>query len=77
MGGFATITLASGISSTGDLELDARLPFDEPYYIPPSTASAIRGGQVTTSESSLLARASCGPSKTQLNLTAPCDQARG
>ena len=43
---FTTITLASGISSTGDLELDARLPFDEPYCIPPSTASAIRAAQV-------------------------------
>ena len=31
---FATITLAAGISSTGDPELDARLPFDEPYHIP-------------------------------------------
>lgn len=39
---FATITLAAGISSTGDLELDQRLPFDEPYRIPESTASAIR-----------------------------------
>ena len=36
--GFATITHAAGISSTGDAELDARLPFDEPYRIPPSTA---------------------------------------
>ncbi len=43
---FATITLASGISSTGNLELDARLPFDEPYYIPPASASAIRGAQM-------------------------------
>ncbi len=39
---FATITHAAGISSTGDPELDARLPFDEPYRIPPSTARAIR-----------------------------------
>jgi len=43
---FATITHASGISSTGDPELDARLPFDEPYCIPPSTASAIRDAQM-------------------------------
>jgi len=42
---FATITEAAGISSTGDLELDALLPFDEPYYIPPSTALAIRNAQ--------------------------------
>jgi len=40
--GFATITLAAGISSTGDAALDARLPLDEPYRIPESTAAAIR-----------------------------------
>ena len=39
---FATITLAAGISSTGDPALDERLPFDEPYRVPVSTASAIR-----------------------------------
>jgi len=39
---FATITHAAGISSTGDGALDALLPFDEPYYIPPTTALAIR-----------------------------------
>ena len=39
---FATITLAAGISSTGDKVLDALLPFDEPYRIPESTALAIR-----------------------------------
>ena len=39
--GFATITHAAGISSTGDAELDTRLPFDEPYEIPSSTARAI------------------------------------
>jgi S-adenosylmethionine:tRNA ribosyltransferase-isomerase len=38
---FATVTHAAGISSTGDADLDARLPFDEPYEIPPATASAI------------------------------------
>jgi S-adenosylmethionine:tRNA ribosyltransferase-isomerase len=38
---FATITHAAGISSTGDAELDERLPFDEPYDIPPTTAHAI------------------------------------
>ena len=40
--GFATITHAAGISSTGDMELDSRLPFDEPYRIPKTTAVAIR-----------------------------------
>jgi S-adenosylmethionine:tRNA ribosyltransferase-isomerase len=48
---FATLTHAAGISSTGDLELDRRLPFDEPYSIPSATAVAIRkvrarGGRV-------------------------------
>lgn len=46
---FATLTLAAGISSTGDPELDRRLPLDEPYHIPETTASAIRlvdGGRI-------------------------------
>jgi S-adenosylmethionine:tRNA ribosyltransferase-isomerase len=48
---FATLTHAAGLSSTGDELLDSRLPLDEPYYIPPSTARAIaearaRGGRV-------------------------------
>jgi S-adenosylmethionine:tRNA ribosyltransferase-isomerase len=38
---FATITHAAGISSTGDVELDQRLPFDEPYNIPSTTADAV------------------------------------
>jgi len=38
---FATVTHAAGISSTGDPELDARLPFDEPYDIPAATAARI------------------------------------
>jgi S-adenosylmethionine:tRNA ribosyltransferase-isomerase len=38
---FRTITHAAGISSTGDLELDRHLPFDEPYRIPEPTAQAI------------------------------------
>jgi S-adenosylmethionine:tRNA ribosyltransferase-isomerase len=49
--GFVTITHAAGISSTGDPDLDKRLPFDEPYDIPLSTARAIaatrdRGGRI-------------------------------
>jgi S-adenosylmethionine:tRNA ribosyltransferase-isomerase len=40
--GFATLTHAAGISSTGDADLDRRLPFHEPYFIPASTARAIR-----------------------------------
>jgi S-adenosylmethionine:tRNA ribosyltransferase-isomerase len=48
---FATITHAAGISSTGDAELDKRLPFDEPYRIPSRTADAIastreQGGRI-------------------------------
>lgn len=49
--GFATLTHAAGLSSTGDPELDARLPLAEPYDIPESTVRAIeraraRGGRV-------------------------------
>jgi S-adenosylmethionine:tRNA ribosyltransferase-isomerase len=39
--GFATITHAAGISSTGDPAVDALLPLDEPYDIPAATAAAI------------------------------------
>lgn len=39
---FATLTHAASISSTGDPDLDRRLPFDEPYHIPTVTARAIR-----------------------------------
>ena len=49
--GFATLTHAAGISSTGDEALDARLPFDEPYHLPVATVHAIaqtqaRGGRI-------------------------------
>jgi S-adenosylmethionine:tRNA ribosyltransferase-isomerase len=49
--GFATLTHAAGISSTGDAALDAQLPFDEPYHLPAATLQAIvdtrrRGGRV-------------------------------
>jgi S-adenosylmethionine:tRNA ribosyltransferase-isomerase len=45
--GFATLTHAAGISSTGDEELDRQLPFDEPYHIPAATAHAVeRAGRV-------------------------------
>jgi len=39
---FATLTHAAGISSTGDDALDSQFPLDEPYFIPPLTARAIR-----------------------------------
>lgn len=49
--GFATITHAAGISSTGDDDLDRLLPFDEPYRIPETTVRAVevarqQGGRV-------------------------------
>jgi S-adenosylmethionine:tRNA ribosyltransferase-isomerase len=49
--GFATLTHAAGISSTGDPMLDLWLPFDEPFCIPQNTASAInrvksKGGHI-------------------------------
>src|SRR2546426_10997759 len=48
---FDTITHAAGLSSTGDAELDRRLPFDEPYRIPDAAAWAIqrtraKGGRI-------------------------------
>jgi len=39
--GFATLTHAAGLSSTGDPGLDARLPFDEPYHVPAATVAAV------------------------------------
>jgi S-adenosylmethionine:tRNA ribosyltransferase-isomerase len=42
---FTTLTLAAGISSTGDAELDARFPLDEPYRIPHGTAAAVRAAR--------------------------------
>lgn len=68
--GFATLTHAAGLSSTGDAALDARLPFDEPYHLPASTVQAInrtraRGGRVvalgTTVTRALEHAASQGP----------------
>jgi S-adenosylmethionine:tRNA ribosyltransferase-isomerase len=49
--GIARVTDAAGLSSTGDGELDARLPFAEQYEVPDETVSAIaatreRGGRV-------------------------------
>ncbi len=37
-----SLTHAAGLSSTGDAALDAMLPLDEPYEIPPATALAVR-----------------------------------
>jgi S-adenosylmethionine:tRNA ribosyltransferase-isomerase len=39
--GFATLTHAAGISSTGDPALDAQLPLDEPYRIPAHTTAEV------------------------------------
>jgi S-adenosylmethionine:tRNA ribosyltransferase-isomerase len=43
--GFATLTHAAGLSSTGDAALDARLPFDEAYHLPPATVEAVQAAQ--------------------------------
>ena len=48
---FATLTHTAGISSTGDVALDLKLPFPEPYRISQSTAAAIgntraQGGRI-------------------------------
>jgi S-adenosylmethionine:tRNA ribosyltransferase-isomerase len=61
--GFATLTHAAGLSSTGDAALDARLPLDEPYRIPASTVAAIaatvrRGGRSSRSARRSRARSS-------------------
>jgi S-adenosylmethionine:tRNA ribosyltransferase-isomerase len=39
---FAALTHAAGLSSTGDRDLDRRLPLDEWYRIPEATANAVR-----------------------------------
>src|SRR5262249_20324048 len=44
--GFVTMTMAAGISSTGDTELDRRLPLAEPYRIPERTATAIAAAKL-------------------------------
>jgi S-adenosylmethionine:tRNA ribosyltransferase-isomerase len=43
--GFATLSHAAGLSSTGDVALDRRLPFDELYRIRHSCASAIEAAK--------------------------------
>jgi S-adenosylmethionine:tRNA ribosyltransferase-isomerase len=43
---FGAITHAAGISSTGDAELDALLPFDEFYRVPQATAALIADAQM-------------------------------
>jgi S-adenosylmethionine:tRNA ribosyltransferase-isomerase len=43
--GFATLTHVAGISSTGDEGLDRMLPFDEPYFIPLTSAAKITDAQ--------------------------------
>ncbi|MDO3436388.1 S-adenosylmethionine:tRNA ribosyltransferase-isomerase [Rhizobium sp. CBN3] len=44
--GFATLTHAAGISSTGDPALDSRLPFDEPYRVPECTVAQVARAQL-------------------------------
>ncbi|AMO23346.1 S-adenosylmethionine:tRNA ribosyltransferase-isomerase [Ramlibacter solisilvae] len=43
--GFATLTHAAGLSSTGDPALDARLPLPEPYHLPAATVAAVAAAQ--------------------------------
>jgi S-adenosylmethionine:tRNA ribosyltransferase-isomerase len=68
--GFATLTHAAGLSSTGDPALDARLPLAEPYHLGAATVQAIRrtraaGGRIvalgTTVTRALEHAASQGP----------------
>jgi S-adenosylmethionine:tRNA ribosyltransferase-isomerase len=42
---FATVTHTAGISSTGDVDLDRMLPFDEPYRISEATAAAVESAR--------------------------------
>ncbi len=49
--GVAALTHAAGLSATGDAELDAALPWPEPYDLPAATVAAViatraRGGRV-------------------------------
>jgi S-adenosylmethionine:tRNA ribosyltransferase-isomerase len=68
--GFATLTHAAGLSSTGDPALDARLPLAEPYHLGTATVQAIArtraaGGRIvalgTTVTRALEHAASLGP----------------
>ena len=45
--GFATLTHAAGLSSTGDAALDQRLPFEEPYRLPAATVAAIAAARAS------------------------------
>jgi S-adenosylmethionine:tRNA ribosyltransferase-isomerase len=55
--GFATLTHAAGLSSTGDRDLDARLPFQEAYVIPDATVRAISGARRVVAVGTTVARA--------------------
>ncbi len=68
--GFATLTHAAGLSSTGDPALDARLPLAEPYHVGAAAVQAITrtraaGGRIvalgTTVTRALEHAASLGP----------------
>ena len=55
--GFATLTHAAGLSSTGDPALDARLPLDEAYVIPEATARAVAAAQRVVAVGTTVTRA--------------------
>lgn len=61
--GFATLTHAAGVSSTGDPALDSRLPFDEPYPSLSIPRLRSRGRSSAAAASLRSARASCAPSR--------------
>ena len=71
--GFATLSHAAGLSSTGDATLDRRLPLDEFYRIPEACASAIdsaksRSGRVVAIGTSVVRALSLPPTPTGLCL---------
>ena len=70
--GFATLTHAAGISSTGDEALDARLPLDEPYVIPPATVAAIGQAKARADASLRSAPRWCAPSNMPRAATVAC-----
>jgi S-adenosylmethionine:tRNA ribosyltransferase-isomerase len=55
--GIRTLTHAAGLSSTGDPELDAHLPFPEMYEIPTVTISALRHARAVIAAGTTVVRA--------------------
>ena len=76
---FATLTHAAGISSTGDAELDARLPFDEPYSIPPPRRRHPQARHAAVASSRSARRSACArhAAASRLGSAEPRGRARG